>query len=86
MVHGNGKSHQRTCQRHLRERGWPLDDGMRDAIRDVYTGRGTAVISAVERGIGAVYLERRARGDKTELPWRELRELVWTLAQATPGP
>lgn len=87
VVHGNGKAHERTCEAHLRKHGWPLDAGMVAAIHDFYppiAGR-TPLVGEVERRLGAVYLERRAVGDKTELPWREYRDLVWQFADEARG-
>lgn len=79
---GNGhKSHQRACPEHLAERGWPLDDGFCDALRDDYPGTGADVIQYVQRALGRKMLTRRNQGDKTPLPFKELREAVWAYAR-----
>lgn len=82
-VYGNGKSHQRNCETHLRETGWPLDAGMVQAIIREYRGRDPVPrIRAAEMELGRIYLERRARGDKTELGWTEYRDTVWSAADS----
>jgi hypothetical protein len=84
-VYGNGKSHERSCEVSLRERGWPLDAGLCSAIREHVweQQRNLAglpqLIRAVEQRLGALYLARRAVGDKTELGWAELKPLLWRL-------
>lgn len=82
LIIGNGKAHQRWCEVHLRERGWPLANSMADAIRNEYPGSTSSdIIRHVERELGRIYLERRAAGDMSDLPWREYRDLVWRLAE-----
>src|SRR5690242_16038091 len=80
VVHGNGRSHQRTCETHLREAGWPLDTAMADAVRNEYRGQ-PGVVSAVERELGRFYLARRQSGDRTALAWLAYRDLVWQYAE-----
>lgn len=81
QLYGNGRtSHQRVCPDWLRTYGWPLDQGMQQAIRDEYP-RVSGIVLAVERELGRFYLDRRAGGDKTPLSWRELRDLVWQYAE-----
>jgi hypothetical protein len=81
VLHGNGHVlHERHCEQHLREAGWPLDRSMKDAIRqDVYPTPGSGAIRFVERGLGAVHLQRAAAGTKTAMTWPELRAAVWDL-------
>lgn len=83
VVTGNGKFHQRTCAMHLRERGWPMETRMHEAIREQYAGvLSTALlISAIERRLGQIYLTRREGGNLDELRWIEYRDLVWQLAE-----
>lgn len=87
--YGNGKAHPRSCETHLREVGWPIDDGMAAAIRAAHPDRSAEIIRAVERGLGRIYLSRRAAGDKSEMSWTEYRERLWRLAddaaQGAPG-
>lgn len=78
-VYGNGKSHFRACTVSLESDGWPLDESMRHALRE--EGYRSATIRAVERGLGRIYLDRRASGDKTALRWAEYRDTVWRLAE-----
>jgi len=81
-VFGNGKQHQRSCERHLRERGWPLDRGMRDALRrHHWRCEPYRVVREAEMLLGLVVLDRRAAGNDDPMPWRELRDLVWDLAE-----
>ncbi|ART74329.1 hypothetical protein BTO20_37540 (plasmid) [Mycobacterium dioxanotrophicus] len=81
-VYGNGKSHQRNCHTHLQVNGWPLDDQMVQAVIDEYHGRDpVARIRAAEMELGRIYLERRARGDKTSLPWKQYRDTVWAATE-----
>ncbi len=81
-VYGNGKSHQRNCVTHLRQVGWPLDAGMVQAVIREYGGRNAAQrIRAAELELGRIYLDRRARGDKTELAWTEYRDTIWSTAE-----
>jgi hypothetical protein len=80
MVYGNGhKSHLRTCAAHLDKVGWPLDEGMAQAIRDVYRNP-LGVVMGVQQRLGQFYLARRKGGDLTPLPWPEFRDLVWRYA------
>lgn len=82
LIVGNSKSHERWCEVNLRERGWPLDRGMADAIRnEIPDSTSIDVIRHVERELGRIYLERRAAGDMSDLPWTEYRDLVWRLAE-----
>ncbi|SHX98492.1 Uncharacterised protein [Mycobacteroides abscessus subsp. abscessus] len=84
-VFGNGKSHQRSCETHLRERGWPLDNGMVDAVIREYRGRNPVPrIRAAELALGRLYLERRRKGDKAELGWSDYRDMVWSAASDDP--
>lgn len=85
-VYGNGVMHQRTCDRHLAERGWPMEDAMREAVRQhCWENRSsgvfnpTRVIESVERGLGKIYLQRRASGDRSALNWTEYKKHVWGL-------
>jgi hypothetical protein len=85
-VFGNGKSHQRNCDTHLRELGWPLDTGMSDAVIHEYSGNNAVPrLRAAEMALGRIYLERRARGDKTELRWVDYRRIVWDTVNAWTG-
>ncbi len=82
-VYGNGKSHQRNCETHLRASGWPLDARMVEAIIQEYRGRDPVPrIRAAEMELGRIYLDRRARGDKTELRWAQYRDTVWSVAES----
>ena len=77
-VFGNGRTaHLRTCDKYLRQVGWPLPDSMAGVLRQEYPP-GTVV--AVQRRLGVFYADRRAAGNKTPLPWREHRDLVWGYA------
>ncbi len=77
-VWGNGSAaHKRTCTVHLEKSGWPLDDRMRQALFDELPGKATDTLIEVQRRLGRFYLARRAQGDKSTLPWREYRDLVW---------
>ncbi|WP_128644976.1 hypothetical protein [Rhodococcus sp. BS-15] len=79
-VYGNGKNHFRSCSAHLESAGWPMDSAMRDALR--HEGHMSADIVRIERALGQIYLDRRAHGDKSEMPWSEYRDTVWQLADA----
>jgi hypothetical protein len=82
-VFGNGKVHQRNCETHLRVNGWPLDAAMTKAIRQEYLSQDAAKrIRAAEMALGRIYLKRRAAGDKTELGWREFKDVVWDAVEA----
>lgn len=81
-IHGNGRAHQRSCRAHLTKLGWPLDEGMRQAVLREYRGREAArILRAVERALGAFYAERRRSGDRGVLPWPAQRELIWSYAE-----
>lgn len=74
----------RTPRRTLRipdakwDAGWPLNGRMVEAIIREYRGRDPVPrIRAAEMELGRFYLDRRARGDKTELGWTEYRDTVW---------
>ena len=69
VVYGNGKQHQRSCKKHLAEIGWPLDEGMRDALRSEKVD-----YRAVERALGAQTI------NPSNMPWADFRDLVWRLA------
>ncbi|MCT7372992.1 hypothetical protein [Mycolicibacterium llatzerense] len=83
VLYGNlATSHLRSCEQNLRVNGWPIDAGMRDALLREYSGRRyVEVLTAVERGLGRIYLDRRAGGDKSPLPWLEYRDTIWRLAE-----
>jgi hypothetical protein len=87
VVTGNGKFHQRTCAVHLRERGWPMEARMHDALREHYAGKvGVAgLIGNIERRLGQIYLARRESGNLDEMRWIEYRDLVWQLAEEEAG-
>lgn len=68
-IYGNGKSHQRSCKRHLAEWGWPLDEGMRSALLDE-----GVPIRPVELALGAQTINPQY------LRWVDFRDLVWRLA------
>jgi hypothetical protein len=74
-------SHLRTCETNLRENGWPIEDGMKQALMQEYRSSGyVQILRAVELKLGQLYLARRASGDKTALPWREHRDTIWVFA------
>jgi hypothetical protein len=73
-------SHRKACQASLERDGWPLDAGMTKALREEYPRNAVPTILYVSRQLGRVYIERRRAGDKTGMPWREYRDLVWQLA------
>ncbi|OHU12784.1 hypothetical protein [Mycobacteroides chelonae] len=77
-IYGNGKSHWRSCEQHLKTSGWPMETAMVHAL--FAEGHGADIVRAVELGLGKLYLKRRAEGVKIELPWREYRDTVWQLA------
>lgn len=79
-IYGNGKAHQRTCEAHLEQRGWPVDNGMHEALMHEYGTNSVGILRAVELGLGRIYLERRRAGDKTEMRWAEFRDTFWKLA------
>lgn len=68
-IYGNGKSHQRSCPKHLAELGWPLDEGMRDALREA-----GVPIRPVELALGARQVNPRFHD------WKTFKALVWQLA------
>lgn len=68
-VYGNGKQHQRFCQKHLAEIGWPLDEGLRDALRAEKID-----YRAVERRLGQQQI------NPSTMTWTYFRDLVWRLA------
>ena len=85
-VYGNGLTHQRHCEPHLRERGWPVERAMQDAIRRELDGPAAAVIQHVEKRLGELYLARRAKGDRTQLSWREYKDALWRFVEAATTP
>jgi hypothetical protein len=76
-VFGNGKAHQRSCEAHLSAYGWPLDDGMADAVRRECA---PGAVTYVQARLGEMYLERRHSGKVAPLSWAEYRDAVWRFA------
>jgi hypothetical protein len=83
-IWGNGRaSHYRACRQHLREVGYPLDEGLRSAIREAH---GVGVVAEVEKRLGVIAAERKGnysagpRPDLRSLRWIVFRDLVWSIA------
>lgn len=87
VLRGNlAVSHLRACETHLAAVGYPLEESMRTAImREYGHSNYVATLTHVERGLGEIFLQRRAAGNKQPMPWIEYRDTIWQLAeQANP--
>lgn len=73
-------SHLRACETNLAQRGYPLEQSMQQALRDHYRPN-YGIITAVERGLGQIFLNRRRAGNKQPMPWIEYRDTIWQLAE-----
>lgn len=78
-VYGNGLAHFRACETHLKVSGWPMEQSMKNAIRE--EGHGAEMIRAVERDLGQFHLNRRESGENQPLRWTEYRDTVWQLVE-----